>query len=385
MFVAAILDTWPELAEGLSTALGSVLASQAMPQGAGFRLVPRSAPAHDVIAGARFQVWRDDSQGRVDQQHRSLAEIREWLTGMGLEPPVLKRALHIFRLLAEAEGHVHGVSPERVTFHEVGAWDSVVDIVAAAWLIDQLGPCSWSVASLPLGSGTVKTAHGLLPLPAPATARLMCGFAVHDDGRAGERVTPTGMAILCHLEARSGSAAGPSWELDRTGFGLGTRELEGIPNALGAISFQQSEASSWDQGEVAVIEFDVDDQSPEDLGIGLDHMRSSDAVLDASHSIAYGKKGRIVFVVRVLAKPDQLEAAIGQCFHETTTIGVRYRLEQRATLEREQLLPQPGEHQVRRKTVRRPGGIQSTKVEADDLIQVEGGWVERERLRRTFP
>jgi uncharacterized protein (TIGR00299 family) protein len=385
MFVAAMLDTWPDLAPGLDGALQGVLATATMPAGVEFRLVPRASserPGKDVIAGARFHVSLDKHEASANHHHRSLADIRTWLETMGLELPVRERALHIFELLAAAEGHVHGVAPELVTFHEVGAWDSVVDIVAAAWLIEAVAADSWSVASLPLGSGTVQTAHGLLPLPAPATARLMRGFTSHDDGRPGERVTPTGMAILCHLQPQSTSPLGPGWNLERTGFGLGTRKLDGIPNVLGAISFSKCEQPEWQSDEVAVIEFDIDDQSPEDLAIGLDRMRTSAGVIDVTQTVAYGKKNRLVAAIRVLAKSAELDSVLKTCFLETTTIGARYRFERRATLVRELRPASASEGTLGQKTVTRPGGIATTKVEAEDLRDLEGGWVERERKRR---
>ena len=385
MFVAAMLDTWPHLTAGLEAALGRVLATAGMPSGVRFNLVPRPTagrPGQDVIAGARFQVTLDKSETDSEHHHRSFADIRDWLGTLELEPTVRNRALHIFELLADAEGHVHGIAPNQVTFHEVGAWDSIVDIVAAAWLIDAVAANSWSVASLPLGLGTVQAAHGLLPLPAPATARLMRGFETHDDGRSGERVTPTGMAILCHLQPKGTSPTGTGWSLERTGFGLGSRKLDGIPNVLGVITFDQREAPAWQSDEVATIEFDIDDQSPEDLAIGLDHIRSSTGVIDVTQAVGYGKKGRLVAAIRVLAKPTELDDVLKICFLETTTIGARYRLERRATLVRELRPASTSDGTPGQKTVTRPGGLTTTKIEADDLRVLEGGWVERERKRR---
>ena len=149
-----------------------------------------------ALAGTRFKVSRpaDDDHGHV-----RLADVSERLEAARLAPAVRTRALAIFTLLAEAEGAVHGTDPAEVTFHEVGAWDSTVDIVAAAFLIEALGPARWSCGAIPLGSGRVRCAHGLLPVPAPAVVHLLRGLATHDDGIGGERVTPTGAAILKHL------------------------------------------------------------------------------------------------------------------------------------------------------------------------------------------
>ena len=157
MFAAAIFDTFPELVAEFE----SVLAATDLARLATVELIPHRDHA---LTGSRFVV----TAGTDAHRHRSFAEIRSHLCGSGLDRAVCDRAIEIFELLAEAEGSVHGVAPETVTFHEVGAWDSVVDIVAAAWLIETLKPSGWSCSGLPLGSGHVQSAHGLLPVPAPA-------------------------------------------------------------------------------------------------------------------------------------------------------------------------------------------------------------------------
>ena len=166
MFVAAMLDAWPEFEESLGAALDQI----DLPEG-----VTAASVAHtdEVLVGRRFAVARVNGPGhdhhpRDSHEHREFRHIRSMLSSSGLRPPVRERAIAIFGLLAEAEAQVHGVGPDEVTFHEVGAWDSIVDIVAAAALIDLCGESTWSVSPLPLGSGRVVTAHGVLPVPAPA-------------------------------------------------------------------------------------------------------------------------------------------------------------------------------------------------------------------------
>ena len=147
-----------------------------------------------ILAGHRFQVnepSRSESHG-----HHHWCDIRDRLVVCELDTSVKERAIAIFQLLAEAEAEVHGVAIDQVTFHEVGAWDSIADIVTAAWLIERSGAASWSCSPLPLGRGRIATAHGWLSVPAPATAVLLKGFPVFDDGVTGERITPTGAAVL---------------------------------------------------------------------------------------------------------------------------------------------------------------------------------------------
>src|SRR5262249_23005166 len=158
-------------------------------------------------------------------------DIRTRLERSTLKPGVKRRAVHIFTLLAEVEGEVHGMPADAVSFHELGGWDSIADMVGAAFVIETLAPSTWSVSAVPQGSGRVKTDHGWLPVPTPATALLLRGFELLDDGLPGERVTPTGAAILKHLDAAPGNAAQHRREprrMLRTGTGFGTRTLPGL-------------------------------------------------------------------------------------------------------------------------------------------------------------
>ena len=196
MFVAAVLDARPELRDGLMAALRMIGA----PDDVAF-----DVRAHDdgTMTGTRFVVDLADVAGG----HVPFRDIRANLEATDLPPPVKQRSVAIFTLLAEAEGRVHGIAPDAVTFHEVGAWDSIADIVGAAHLIEALGVVDWSCGALPKGSGTVETSHGRLPVPAPATAALLRGFVLVEDGLDGERVTPTGAALIKHLAPRQSATA----------------------------------------------------------------------------------------------------------------------------------------------------------------------------------
>jgi uncharacterized protein (TIGR00299 family) protein len=292
---------------------------------------------------------------------------------------VKEHAVGIFTILAEAEARVHGKTVDTVSFHEIGEWDSIADIIGAAFVIDALAPATWSASALPLGSGRVKTAHGSLPVPTPATVLLLEGFEFVDDGLEGERVTPTGAAILRHL-ACAQVRDGKSRKLLRTGIGFGTRTFPGLSNVLRVLAFEKARTGSGGD-EVAQILFEVDDQTPEDLAIAIDKLRAHPSVLDVLQTPAFGKKGRMTMHVQVLADPADLENVFDACFSETTTIGLRYQVLQRRKLSRTGKTVEAGGRQVRVKVTQRPGK-KTAKVEADDLLNVIGGRVEREQLRQ---
>lgn len=372
MFVAAMLDGFPEHQDDVIRAVQGLA-------GVACRLV-----AHDdgTLTGRRFEVDEPvhDHAHHHHHDHTHWSEIRGRLEVADLPPLVRQHAIGIFTGLAEAEARVHGVSPDEVVFHEVGAADSIADIVAAAWMIAAIGPASWSIAPLPIGSGRVHTAHGWMPVPAPATAILLEGFATHDDGVPGERVTPTGAAILRHLGGTTGRR--PPGILRRSGFGFGTRKLPGLSNCLRVLVFdaEQAEAKAAGHRELAVVSFEIDDQSGEELAAGLARVRGIDGVHDVVQMAAFGKKGRFAVHVQVLARPDTLEAVIAACFSETTTIGLRTHIVQgRALTRRFADVPVEG-HEVRVKLVERPDGV-TGKAEADH-VQGLAGHAARTRLRR---
>ena len=370
MFAAALLDTFPELFAELDAAL----AATAIVRLATIHIEPHG---DHVLTGSRFEVQTTDEA----HPHRSFSEIRTFLHDLALDSGVRDRSIAIFGLLAEAEGRVHGLAPDAVTFHEVGAWDSITDVVTAAWLIEAVRPTGWSCDALPLGSGRVESAHGPLPVPAPATALLLEGFPCVQDGVAGERVTPTGAAILRHLAPDFGTPAGAR-TLRRSGIGFGSRTLNGISNVLRVLAFDESlEETAADQ--VAVCEFELDDQTPEDLGVAIDRLRGEPGVIDVLQAPVFGKKGRVGMHVRVLANPSALETVLEACFVETSTLGVRWQIVRRAVLPREKRTEEVGGVRVHVKTARRPDGTTTDKAAMDDLAGADGGRAAREMLRRS--
>jgi uncharacterized protein (TIGR00299 family) protein len=369
MLLAALLDAHPERADETFAAMRAA----GLPDSWRTRLVRHE---DDVLSGHRVLI--EAPEGDADGPPAHFADIRSSLAAAPLPPGVRERAIAIFTELAEAEGAVHGVPVDQVHFHELADWDSVADIVGAAWLIEALAPVSWSVGPLPVGGGRIMSRHGPLPVPAPATARLLQGFVMHDDGIAGERITPTGAAILRHLRPEQRLPPG-AWRLSAAGHGFGTRRLPGISNVLRAVAYEQDGA--WRQDErVAVLAFEVDDQNSEELAVGLEALRAAEGVLDVVQLPAFGKKGRLATQVQVLARPERLDAVIERCFVETTTIGLRWRIEARAVLARELVTVRAPDGEVGVKVVKRPGGLRSAKAEID---QVSGeGHAARTRRRR---
>jgi uncharacterized protein (TIGR00299 family) protein len=375
MFIAAMLDAFPDLRDGM---LAAIRAAGLPPE------VHVGLAEHQdhALTGLRFRVI----EPRVAEllvaahhhPHTPFADIRAHLQACALTPAVGTRAIGIFSLLAEAEAKVHGKTVDTVSFHELGEWDSIADIVGAAYLIDAVAS-TWSVSSLPLGRGRVKTAHGMLPIPTPATVLLLEGFEFADDGLEGERVTPTGAAILRHLGCTQ-AASRRSRRLLRTGIGFGTRTFPGVSNVLRVLTFEEAREHRGGD-EVAQVQFEVDDQTPEDLAIALDKLRSHPSVLDVLQTPAFGKKGRMTMHIQLLTEVADMEGVFDACFSETTTIGLRYQVMQRRKLARASTTVEAAGRQMRVKVAERPGR-KTAKVEADDLLNVIGGRAERERLQR---
>ena len=358
MVLAALLDAWPEHAGDTFAAMRAA----GLPDDWRAELV-----AHDdgVLAGRRVLI-----EGPAEGEHRHgpgrFRAIRAGLAEAALPGPVRARAIAIFTLLAEAEAKVHGIALDEVHFHELADWDSIADVVGSAWLLEALAPHSVSCAPLPVGSGRIVTAHGALPVPAPAAALLLEGLPMLDDGVPGERVTPTGAAILRHLRVGVGLPEGP-WRISGTGIGFGTRRLRGLSNVLRVLAYEPAAAGGRADDRVAVLAFEVDDQSPEELALGLDALRRAEGVLDVIQLAAFGKKGRLATQVQVLARPERLDAVIERCFAETTTIGLRWRLETRAVLAREEVSVATPAGTLAVKVVTRPGGERTAKAAIEPL------------------
>ncbi|PKU24797.1 LarC family nickel insertion protein [Telmatospirillum siberiense] len=286
-------------------------------------------------------------------------DIRTFLETANCHSEIRDHAIAIFTHLAEAESVCHGVDVEHVHFHEVADWDSLADILGAASLIVRSDIKSWSCSALPIGSGTVMSAHGILPVPAPATVELLKGFVLKSDDELGERVTPTGAAILRHLVIEP-MAKPPSGRLMATGTGAGERRLKRYPNILRLLVTDRPEAGVGDM--VTRLSFEIDDMTPEELSVALDRIRAHSSIVDAGYQVGIGKKGRMRFSVDVLVASEHTEEAIALCFTETATIGLRVDDQLRRVLRR--LDGPPGV-----KRVARPGG-NTAKIESDVVATV---------------
>ena len=413
MFAAALLDAFPEHWPAVERAVASL----DLGPGAVVRLVAHRDAAG--LTGRRFRVDAEDhhhdghhhhggghdhGHGGHDHGHRhhddapphhghrAWSSIRALIEASSLDARVKREAVAIFATLAAAEGQVHGVDPDAVEFHEVGAIDSIVDVVAAAQLIALVDAERWTASALPLGSGRVRTAHGILPVPAPATAILLCDLDTIDDGIPGERVTPTGAAVARHLLLGGNKTAPRPRRLLRSGSGFGSREMAGISNCLRVLAFAPThdssapaagavQASRFAHRELGVITFEVDDLSAEDLSNGLDHVRAMPGVHDVIQGVVFGKKGRVATQVQVLVAPERLDDAIRLCFAETTTIGLRFGTVQGAALARGFDTVSVDGRELRTKHVTRPDGSRTAKAEASDVAGAPGH-AARLRLRR---
>ncbi len=404
MFIASITDAFPDLAEDMVAAAGEVAGVKCEFQHwrdgviTGRRFVVEDAAGpipglHTETTGghhAHGDLHRETGSlnGHISNApdchghpHTHWRDIRTSIERSSLASEVQLTAIEIFTHLAEAEARVHGVPASAVTFHEAGSTDSIADIVGAAYLISALHGATWSVSPLPLGGGTIQTAHGRLPVPAPAAALLLEGFEIIDDGIAGERVTPTGAAILRALKCIN--RKGLRGRLLSSGSGFGTRELLHTPNILRATVFSRDAGRESAQGHrhLGVIAFEVDDQTPEDMAIALERLRNIAGIHDVLQVPAFGKKGRLTNHIQVLANPDAVEDAIEACFHETATIGLRVSHVEGRALQRDVRKLSVEDRNITLKTVRRPNGVLTSKIEADDLRDMDGQ-AARSQLRR---
>ena len=284
----------------------------------GYDLVFGSRTRNGVVARAF------DVQLTASQPARDYAEIRALLeAAQGLAAGARELALRAFRVLAEAEARVHGVTPDAVHFHEVGAVDSIVDIVASAVALDHLG-AELACSPLPMGRGLVRSAHGILPLPAPATLLCLEGVPTYDAGIESELVTPTG-ACLVKAAVRS-FTRWPSMKPERVGYGAGTRELADRPNLLRTVLGEPSDASALFATGAShlVLELNIDDMSGELSAVAM--LRAQEAgALDVWSTPIGMKKGRPALMLSALARAGDAERVARALLAETTSLGLRFR------------------------------------------------------------
>jgi pyridinium-3,5-bisthiocarboxylic acid mononucleotide nickel chelatase len=310
-------------------------------------LIDAGAPSDAVLGslrrfetGARYSAEKTTRGGisatkfRVDidtagHAHRHLSHIVKLIQQSDLSDRAKQNACAVFRRLGEAEARVHGVSIEKVHFHEVGAADSIADIVGACIALDLLNIDELHVSPINTGSGTVKTEHGMLPVPAPATAALLEGKPIYARGPEFELTTPTGAALAVTLATRFGTL--PAMRISSIGYGAGDRDFKEQPNVLRAIVGES--ANVPEATLVSVIEANIDDSSPQVLGYAMERLMDAGA-LDASLSPLQMKKNRPGSLLRVVARPEDQELLAQIIFAETSTLGLRIHAAERRVVER---------------------------------------------------
>ncbi len=353
MFLAAGVDL------GLSPeAIAQALSGLKVP---GWKLAVSRAVRH-AISGTHLDVVLDE---REAHPHRAYSDIRQLIEeAPTLSPRAKERALAVFRAIGEAEAKVHGVSIDAIHFHEVGAVDSIVDICGAAVVLDLLGDPEVYAAPPPLGSGTIRVAHGNMPIPVPATMELLRDVPVRFEG-VGELTTPTGAALLKVL-ARMGQPLPPDFIVEKIGYGVGTKDFRDRPNVLRA-SLGRAEARAeglW------VVEANLDDSTPQLLGYLIEHLLGTKGALDAWVLPATMKKARPGHVLSVLVDGGAKETVVDTLLRESTTLGVRsYRVE-RTALERDWVEVETPWGRVRVKRGLRGGVVLNAHPEFEDCRKV---------------
>lgn len=306
-----------------------------------FRIVVERATRHH-LAGTLATVEIPDSDhahhhshghGHVHDHapHRGLREIEGIITGSRLPDPVKERAIRVFRRIGEVEARMHGTTVDRVHFHEIGALDSIADIVGCCLALHRLAVDGVSVGPLPQGQGTIQCAHGVFPNPAPATVELLRGMAVVQTEETHELVTPTGAALLAEFRTHAAPPAGAT--VARIGYGLGRRELAHRPNLLRAVLLEADPQPRAAAAECLVLECNLDDVTPELIGALTQRLLAAGA-LDVFTTAAQMKKQRPGVLLTVLCEPFARDVMLDLVFRESTTFGVREHAVRRTVLER---------------------------------------------------
>jgi uncharacterized protein (TIGR00299 family) protein len=340
------------------------------------------------ITATKFRVHESpDATGQPQSHpHYHVKTIKQRIDQSALSVASKAQAHVLFDRLAAAEAAIHNVPVERVHLHEVGALDSIIDIVGSVYALEWFGAERIVVSPINVGRGTVKTAHGIYPVPAPATLRLLGDAPVYAGETAAELLTPTGALVLTASATDFGPM--PAMRIERVGYGAGDRDFESTPNVLrvlvgesvdaraGSAVAGASPAGRAQRGardhhttHVVVIECEIDDMNPQIFGTLMDRLHDAGA-LDVLYAAVHMKKNRPGTLMTVIARPDDRERLVDLVFRETTTIGVRFTEMERECLDRETVTVPTPLGAVRFKVARRGGRILNAQPEFDDLVRL---------------
>jgi pyridinium-3,5-bisthiocarboxylic acid mononucleotide nickel chelatase len=350
MFVAALLDLGLSL-EVLTQELRKIPTLK-------FELNVAKKAVHS-IAATHFHVTPPRNEAP-----RSWRQIRQLLETSELAQEIKETSVKIFRRLAEVEGKIHSVPTEEVHFHEVGATDSIVDIVGATIGFHELKIGALHFSKVPLGRGLTQSGHGPLPVPGPATLELLKGIPVQWTAAEGETVTPTGAAIMYALGTSFGEQ--PSMTVEKVGYGTGQKEWPDRPNLFRLVL---GTSIGWQQEEMIVIETNIDDMNPQFFEHVMDRL-FADGARDVFFSPIQMKKNRPAVLVRVIAELRDRDRLAKILFEETTTIGLRYHSVGRIILNRTEATIKTRFGDVRVKILEEPGGEKRISPEYDELKRI---------------
>jgi len=326
---------------------------------------PRAHPHHDHANG------RDHAHGHRHEgaegtparahAHRPVAEINALVERSALSPAARSRAIELFGRLAAAEASIHQVPVEQVHLHEVGELDSIVDVVGAVFGLEWFGIDRFAASPLNVGGGMVRSAHGVFPVPAPATLKLLGGVPVYSSGIQMETVTPTGALLVAGYAAEYGPL--PAMTIERVGYGAGDRDLPGSPNVLRIVIGEERAEAAGER--VVVVECEIDDMNPQIFGALMDRLYAAGA-LEVFYTGVQMKKNRPGTLLTVVAPPELREPLSAIVFRETTTIGLRYQEVARTCLARETVQVETPWGPIRVKLARLGGEVVNAAPEFDD-------------------
>lgn len=344
--------------------LGALVGVGVDPQALREKLSLLDVSGYEIEFGTALRSGLSATQVHVrtahEHHHRHLGDILKIIYSSRLSDGVKDRAARIFSKLAEAEARVHNEPIERIHFHEVGALDAIVDIVGAAIGFELLGVERFVCSPLHVGSGTVKMAHGVFPVPPPAVAELLKDVPVYSTAIAGELVTPTGAAIIKTVCETYGPL--PKMSIEQTGYGAGTREYENFPNALRLMLGHDESGAGETRERLLVIETNIDDMSPQLYGHVMERAFEAGA-LDCYLMPVQMKKNRPGVLLSILCRPAEQDALTELLFLETTTLGVRCYEVERRSLERENVRVETPFGAIDVKVARMNGRVVNVKPE----------------------